>query len=483
MLALLALAMTVCLGLAYAVPYHGNHSGEIEQEGWIWSIVLTLAGASLFFLTGLWKSRKRAHERTLRRREAMALVGLGWVVGGVTVSLPFMLCGPSVSFENALFEGVSGLTTTGATIFVEIESLPRSILLWRSLTQWVGGMGILAMFVVVLSGVSANHKALIGAESSLSNTDISTLKRTMRKLWLLYLCFTVICGLGLVAMGLTPFEALNHALTAASTGGFGTENTSVGGDPFGTGSKLWLVLFMLLGALSFPFYLAVLERKPLRVLRERFEEIFWFLGIVVFACLLLFLQKWRGGLEEDGVDILFNVVSIVTSTGYVSSDYTTWGGVGVVVLLALMVVGGCSGSTSGGLKVSRMILWFRFVRTNLRRTFRPQAVLQVRLNGRSVPEGTQEGLFLVFSFYAFFAIFGTLLFLLLEPGHTLFGAISVIVSCLGNTGPALAEMHAADAFVRTGVGTKMLFVTYMILGRLEYVALLVLFTRQLWKRY
>lgn len=483
MVLLLGIAMGISVSLSAVVPAGDLHETGLDLGGWAISLAITLVVGASSLAGGHLIGRRSRRPPAMRRREAMALVGAGWFACSWAAALPYFFCAPHVPLDYAFFEGVSGLTTTGSTIFVDLETLPKSILMWRSFTQWVGGMGILAMFVVVLSGMTSSSKTLIGAESSLSNSDIASLRQTMRWLWALYLGFTVTCGLGLWAMGLSPFQAVNHALTAVSTGGFGTENASTAGEPFGVGSKIWLMVFMLFGATSFPFYLTMMKKRW-RDLREKFEEVYWFLGIVVIASLILIVQHYAGGFEgAEPVDIAFNVVSVMTSTGYISSDYEQWSRLGIGVLILLMVVGGCSGSTAGGLKVSRIIFWVRFLKSGLHRTFRPKVVDPIKLNGRRVLEGSVEQLFLVISLFGFFAIMGTFALQLLEPNQSLKGSLSAVVSCLGNIGPALADMGGVESFAEVSMVSKILFSLLMILGRLEYVALLVLFSRQLWKRY
>lgn len=475
--------MVVSVSLSALVPAGELHETGLDLEGWGISLSITLAVGASLFIVGHVKGKRSGRSPAMRRREAMALVGAGWFACSCAAALPYFFCEPQVSLDFAFFEGVSGLTTTGSTIFVDLERLPKSILMWRSLTQWVGAMGILAMFVVVLSGMTSSSKTLIGAESSLSNTDLASLRQTMRRIWLLYLGFTIVCGLGLWGMGLTPFQAVNHGLTAVATGGFGTENTSVAGAPFGTASKIWLMVFMILGAISFPFYLTMMKRKW-NDLREKFEEVYWFLGIVGIASLVLLIQHFLGGFDgARPVDIVFNVISIGTSTGYVSSDFDEWSRLAVGVLVLLMVVGGCSGSTVGGLKVSRIIMWVRFLKSGLHHTFRPKMVEPIKLNGRKVQDGAFEQLFLVISMFGFFVIMGTFVLQLLEPAQSLKGSLSAVISCLGNMGPALADMGGAEGFAQAGVATKVFFAILMILGRLEYIAFVVLFSRQLWKRY
>lgn len=483
MVLLLGMAMVVSMALSAVVPVSDLHQTGLDLVGWSVSLSIALALGAVLWGSGILVGRRASRPGAMRRREAMALVGAGWVVCAVVAALPYYWCKPGVGFDLAYFEAVSGLTTTGSTIFTDLGALPQSLLMWRSVTQWVGGMGILAMFVVVLSGMTSSSKTLIGAESSLSNTDLASLRQTMRRLWMLYLGFTILCGLGLWGWGLSPFQAVNHALTALSTGGFGTEDTSAAAAPFGTGSKLWLAFFMTLGAISFPLYLAIRKGKWQGLL-TKFEEVFWFLLLMASACLILMGQHFAGGLAEAGpVDIIFNVVSVMTSTGYVSTDLNQWSRLGLGMILLLMVIGGCSGSTAGGLKVGRIIFWVRFLRSGLHRAFRPRVVKPVKINGSKMGEDSVQQLLLVISLFGFFAMTGTFALQVMEPGQSLLGSLSTVLSSLGNFGPALADMGELESFAELGSATRFLLTGLMILGRLEYVAFLVLFSRQLWKRY
>lgn len=485
MVLLVGIAMGASVALAAIIPVGEAHETGLNLGGWALSLLIALTLGSGLWTVGHLLARKSAKKSgriiAMRRREAMALVGGGWFLCGIVAALPYLFCEPHVPFADAVFESLSGLTTTGSTIFNDLSQLPKSILVWRSVTQWVGGMGILAMFVVVLSGMTASSKTLIGAESSLANSDIASLRQTMRHLWGVYSAMTFICFLGLWAFGLTPFQAINYSLTALSTGGFGTENDSVG-PLFSGGSKLWLTCFMFMGAISFPFYLMILKRR-FTDLRHRFEEIWCYVILLVVASVLIISQSLAGNQEVGVIDVVFNVVSVSTTTGYVSSDYDTWSGVGVGVLILLMMIGGCSGSTAGGLKVSRIIFWFRFVSSGLERSFRPKVVSPIKLAGRQVDAEASDQLFLVLSLFGFFAITGTFTFQILDPGHSIMGAISAVISCLGNVGPAFAEMGPTENFSRVSSASKILFASLMVLGRLEYVALIVLFNRKLWRKY
>jgi len=474
--------MLGCLALSFIVPIDEGHNPALDLRGWITSIGITFTLGLVFYAGGRYHSRRQKSAPILHRREAMTLVGIGWALCSLVASVPYLFCDPHLPLSSGIFEGVSGLTTTGATIFIDIEALPKSILLWRSVTQWVGGMGILAVFVVVLSGMGASSKTLIGAESSLSNSDIATLRQTMRQYWMIYLSFTVIGGTGFYLLGLTPFQAVNHILTTVSTGGFGTRNDSIGGEEFTSAVKCLMILLMTMGAISFPFYLSLVRRKT-RNFGQRYEEVWWYLALLVLASAILFGAQFANHFQAEAVDVVFNVVSLSTSTGYVSTDFEQWGDITIGVILVLMIIGGCSGSTSGGLKVSRIVLWFRYVRVGLKQTFRPKVIIPIKMNGRPVPESALSQLLLVISLFGFFAITGAILFRLLEPHHTALATLSLIISLLGNTGPAFAEMGPTESFGELSSASKILCSGIMVLGRLEYVAVLILFSRALWRKY
>ena len=408
------------------------------------------------------------------------MVGVGWLVCSLVAALPYLLCEPNVAVHVAIFEATSGLTTTGATIFTDIEVLPKSVLMWRSTTQWLGGMGILAIFVVILSGSGSSGRMLVGTESSLAGSDLASLRRTMKRMWVLYLGFTLISALLLWATGLTPFQAVNHAFTLVSTAGFGTENDSV--TSFGIGTKIVILIFMLICGVSFPLYLSF-SHLSWRDRFRRFEEVWWFFGILGAGVIAVVIFHLATGTGASIFRVVFDTVSVATTTGYVSGDYDNWGHFGKSVLVVLMIVGGCSGSTAGGLKVGRIVLTARFVIVELRASFRPQEFKQVRLGGKMLDAARQGQLFLVITMFGFFLIGGTLLMSSLEPKTSFIGSLSAVLSCLSNVGPAFAEFGPRDNFAHVEPPGAIILSVLMILGRLEYLAILVLFSRRLWKRY
>lgn len=472
--------MVGSVGLSAGVPAGVSHDTDLDLQGWAISLGLTLFMSGAFFFASARLAKKIKRGNLMRRREAMALVGVGWLVCSLVTAFPYLFCEPNAAVHVALFEATSGLTTTGATIFADVEALPKSILMWRSVTQWLGGMGILAIFVVVLSGTGTSGRMLVGTESSLAGSDLASLRQTMRKMWKLYLGFTIICALSLWATGLTPFQAVNHALTVVSTAGFGTENDSV--TSFGTGVKLVMIGFMLICGVSFPLYLSMF-RMSWRDKRRRFEEVWWFFGILgagVISVVIFHLATETG---DSILEVVFDTVSVATTTGYVSGNYDHWGHFGKSVLVVLMIVGGCSGSTAGGLKVGRVVLTARFVIAELRASFRPQELKKVRLGGKFMDVAGQGQLFLVVAMFGFFLIGGTLVMSSLEPKTSFIGSLSAVLSCLCNVGPAFAEFGPRDNFAHVEPTGALVLSMLMILGRLEYVAVLVLFSRRLWKKY
>ncbi len=484
LIVMLALTMAASVGVgALLAPVEGRNA-SIEIRGWAISIAITLAfGILLIVLGRMGAGQQKARSDTIMlRKEAVAIVGIAWLACSAFAALPYLLCAPSLRPDQAWFEAVSGLTTTGATAIVDIEAVSRTVLLWRSVTQWLGGIGILAMFVLVLTGIGTSGRKMFGAESSLHSADLTlaNLRQTMRSLWLLYIALTAICGLGMLALGLTPFQALCHSLTTTATGGFGTENDSAAG--FSTALKLWIILFMTICGISFPLYLTMLRKRSLAPAREH-EETWWYLGIIAASSVIVLIEHEVEQFAEAPVDIVFNLVSIITTTGYATGDYDAWPLLGKEIILLMMIGGGCAGSTAGGLKVSRFILWLKFCRIELTRAFRPRLVMRQTLNGRPIPEGAMGQLLVVITCATFFFVSGSLLLHIFEPEASSVGCLAAAISSLGNIGPAFADYGPTKNFASLSTPSNLLLSGMMILGRLEYVAVLVLFSRKLWRHY
>lgn len=483
LLLLLAAAMVVCLALAFWESPGAGAPGASVVRAWIQSLAITGGAGILLLLVGY--QRKR---HPMLRKEALAIVGIGWIISTGFAAIPYVLCEPALSPAQAYFESVSGLTTTGSTVINDLALHPGSILLWRSMTQWLGGMGILVMFVAVLSFLGASGKSLFRTESSAHSSQIAgtTITQTTRALWALYTLLTVVCGLGMWVLGMNPFQAVNHALATTSTGGFGTENASFNHPGFHITLKLWTTVFMFLCGGGFPLYIALWQKREWRILKEH-EETWWYLGLTAgLAGAFVLNRASETGLDpwvEESVNTLFMTVSIMTTTGFVAGDFDTWPTLTKGGIVFLMLVGGCAGSTAGGLKVSRLILWWRITRAEVIRAFRPQQFMSTHLNGHKVPLGARGQVFVILTMAAVSVCAGTFLFCLLEPDHSFPGAGSAVISCMGNVGPAFLELGPTENFNELRAPTMLMLSLLMIMGRLEFVAIAALFSKRLWARY
>ena len=475
--------MIVCIGLGFLIPIDEGRNGAMELHGWRWAILATVGAGLVFLILGRGNSG-----RTLLRKDAYGLVGCGWIFCCAFAALPYVFCAPELKLTEAFFESVSGLTTTGATIFQDLTPLPKSLLIWRSMTEWIGGLGILGMFVLVFSSLGANGMSLFQTESSVHTNDHmgTNLRSTTRTLWLIYLGFTLICALGLWLADMTLFQAINHALTTVSTGGFSTENTSLTG--FSIFVRLWVIVFMILGAISFPLLVSLLRSKRNWKRVPEHEETRTFAILLFLAFVFIFANRlvsgdMQGSLFEGAVNTLFNIVALSTTSGFGVGDYDQWPWLSKGLLLFLMIVGGCAGSTSGGLKVSRFLLWFKMLYIEIHRAVRPNLVIPLKLNGKVTPKGTRGLLFVVCISFLSASALGVYIFVALEPDKSVTGCIAAVLACLTNIGPAFDEFGPTQNYSDVSPPGMLLLTGLMLLGRLEYIAVLVLFSRSLWRPY
>jgi trk system potassium uptake protein len=477
-LVLLSLAMLFCLG--YAVLFEERRAGMDAVDAlWISGAITAFSGAVLLFLG--WNSG-----REILRKEAIAIVGLSWVVAVLFGALPYLLSEPRLGVVAAMFESASGFTTTGATVMDDLNRFPRSLLLWRALTQWLGGLGILVLFVALLTYFGVGSKALFRHESTAKSSEglRAKIHDVAAILLKIYVAMSVLCCLGLWALGMTFYDALAHTFTAVSTGGFSPRNESIAAYD-SLGIELWLVLFMILGGISFMLYAWLLRSRWERWGRE--EETRFFLGLLAAAVIVIAVDvAWlqpEVSLPEALRQSVFNVTSIVTTTGYATSDFDRWPPFSKILLLLLMFTGGCAGSTSGGIKVGRWVLFLKIVRAELIASFRPRQVISVRLNGN--PAGEELRIQTVF-FVALAGLslgLGTALVSLLEPHLDITSCIGTVAATLFNIGPGFGAVGPAENFAHLSAGTQLLLAFLMLLGRLEFFAVLVLFVPSLWREY
>lgn len=478
LLLLLGGAMFICLGVAYLLDFRHEGFDSIESF-WISSVMTASTGILLIFLG-------RDEKSELLRKEAIAVVGLSWLVCSAFGALPYIFSEARLTPIEAFFEAVSGFTTTGASVFGDVESLPRSILFWRSLTQWLGGLGILVLFVALLTYLGVGSKALFRHESSAKSGEgvQARIRDVAARLWQIYLGLTVICTLGLVVLGMSLFDAINHSFAAISTGGFSTRNASIAAFD-SLAIELWIVLFMLLGGISFMLYAWLLRGKWERWKKE--EETKAFLFIVGAITVIIALDLWALGMEESFGralrNSLFQVVTIITTTGFATADFDHWPHFSRLALLFLMCIGGCAGSTSGGIKVSRWLLFFKIVRQETIVAFRPNQVIRLSLNGNATDDQLKAQTVFFIALAGVTVALGTGLVSLLEPGLNIETCLSAVMASLFNIGPGLSAVGPTQNFGFLSPLSQIVLSVLMILGRLEFFALLVLFVPTLWKRY
>jgi len=484
LLTLVAVAMAACGLFAMIDPV----SGESRA---ISALMSSAAITGVVALAMMAAAGLKHFKGRLLRREAVVIVGLGWLLSSAFGGLPYILCPPHMNWAAALFESASGFTTTGSSVMTDIEVWPRGLLLWRSVTQWLGGIGILVLFVAVLSYLGVGAKSLFQNESSYQGGEAGMARIHDTSLWLLriYLGLSVACAIGLRMMGLSWFNSVCHTMTAVSTGGFSPHNLSLGYySSWGNGwlIELWVTVFMLLCSCNFLIYMVLLRRNWRRLRQE--EDARFLLLIVGLAVLAIGCGRaWQGQapLLESLRHALFMVASIVSTTGFGITDYETWPAWAMAILALLMFIGGCAGSTAGGFKIGRLLVFLKYSRQEVIRAFRPNQVFRLSVNGHSIGEDARSRIMFFLTMYLMITIFSTAVVGFLEAGtgislETCGGAVLATIS---NIGPGFGAVGPTENFGHFREGTHLFLAWLMILGRLELFALLVLFFPSAWRKY
>lgn len=442
----------------------------------IWSLLVSEPDAPALFLsalltgiTGLALRLLTPFSKEINLMESFMLVTLAWVVAGGLGAFPYVFSGVFTSYLDAFFESISGFTTTGATLIQNIEGTPRGILLWRSFTQWLGGMGIIVMFVALLPQLGYRAMNLFRAEMPGVFTDrvVPRVSEMAKRLWLIYLFLTVLLFILLLLARVPVYHAFNHALTTMPTGGFSTFDASVAGmgNPL---VELIITLFMFLAGINFALYY-MLIRGGIPHFRD--VEFRFYLGMVIISIILVTINI---SARYDLADTLrlgaFQVVSIMTTTGYTTADFDAWPALSRALLLVFMFMGGSGGSTAGAMKQIRIIILMKYAYREIARVLHPTAVTAVKLGGRSVSEDILRNV-LAFSFLYLFSF--ALAFLSLSAmGLDLVTAFSAVAACIGNVGPGLGMVGPEFTFQAIPAPGKMLLTFMMVLGRLEIFTVL-----------
>lgn len=453
------------------------------------ALLTLLVGIVLMLIT-------RNHTKQLNKRDGYLVVSFGWILMTLSGMLPYLFTGVFPDMSSAFFETMSGYTTTGSSVLAEIESVPKGVLFWRSMTHWIGGMGIIVLAIAILPLLGIGGMQLFTAEAPGPSSDKlhPRITDTAKRLWFIYVGFTLAETLLLWFAGMSFFDAINHAMSTVSTGGFSTKNASVAYWNHQPLIQYIILFFMFVAGVNFVLSYFALTGQLNKIRKD--EEFRFYSRIILFATIvvatLIYLKvdlsaavnfdhpQVFGEMESALRHALFQVIAVVTTTGFVTADFTSWTPFLTVVFFALMFMGGSAGSTSGGVKAVRHYLMIKSGFLEFNRALHPNAVLQIRYNKAIVQDNVIQNVYGFFILYMLSFIFGALGFSLL--GLDFVSAIGVAASSLGNVGPALGEFGPSFSFYELSGAGKWWASFLMLLGRLELFTVLILFTPFFWKR-
>ncbi|MDD3618887.1 MAG: TrkH family potassium uptake protein [Desulfobulbaceae bacterium] len=421
-------------------------------------------------------------EEELGYKDGFAIVTFSWLSLGLLGALPYYLSGHIPGFVDAFFESVSGFTTTGSTILADIEALPRSLLFWRAMTQWLGGMGIIVLTLAVLPLLGIGGMQLFQAEVPGPTKDrlAPRVQDTARILWSVYLVMTAVQTVLLMLGGIDFFNALTHSFTTLATGGFSNFNASIAHYPSPYIQSVF-ILFMFLAGVSFSLHFLVLrQQNPLSYWRN--EEFRFYLSLILLAVLLVFVANTAADSSDHPgrglLEAAFQVVSLMTTTGYGTADFDAWPSFSRVLLVSLMFVGGCAGSTGGGIKVVRFLLFFKYARSQLHKLVHPRQVETIKLGRTKVP---QEVMIAILSFFAIYlAVFVIASLIITAMGADIITGPSAVIATLNNIGPGLALVGPTQHFGHLPDPAKLVLIFCMLAGRLELYTVAILLTPGYW---
>jgi trk system potassium uptake protein len=442
------------------------------------AVVFILSGLASAGVGQLMTRAGASADDNLRRVEGLAIVAATWLLLACAAAVPYIAAG--MSPIDALFESMSGLTTTGATVIRDFTQFGRGIFFWRSLTQWLGGMGVIALFVAVLPRLAIGGRQLFFAEAPGPTDEKLTpqIRKTAAALWTVYAGLTALEAIALVAVGMPVYDSVCHAFTTLAAGGFSPHGLSIMG--YQNHAAEWIItFFMFLAGANFALHYRML-RGELRVF-GRDEEFRAYLGIVLVATVLvmIFLGPEAGGPLDRARLASFQVVSILTTTGFASVDFQLWNDQSRMVLLVLMFIGGCAGSAAGGPKVVRQVLIARYTLLELRRTLHPRGVLPVKLGGRVVPDDVMRGVLVFFLFYLL--AFALCTVTVISLGADLLTGITASIATLGNIGPGFSQVGPMGHFGDLHPVSKVVLTAAMWVGRLEVLTVLALLRPEVWR--
>lgn len=452
----------------------------IEQTLWVdflWPVLIT-AGSGMILMS------LRSHNRDVGKREAVLLTALTWVVLSLFGMLPFLFCGTHLSITDAFFETMSGFTTTGASVLSTLNNVPHSILLWRCIVQWIGGLGIILFTLAVIpmlnyqGGIQLFNAEVTGITHDKLRPRVSS---TAKSLWLIYIVLTAVLIVLLCFSDMSIFEAVCHGLSTMSTGGFSTQDMNIAHwDSLYV--KTVIMIFMFIGGVSFALIFKAVQRNFTPVVKN--EPLRWYAFSVVIAYLLLCLNVVMQGVYHDWTDVtidpLFQAVSIISSTGLTEPDFSDWGPLAEILLVGMMFMGACAGSTSGGAKIDRIIVMFKFLKNEFFQIMHPSAVKAVSINGKGIPYVVMQKVLAFLALYVIVIIVGGMILILF--GLPLKDSLFCSLSAISNTGLGTDITGITGDYSLVPDGAKWVLSMIMLIGRLEIYTILLLFTRLFWSK-
>lgn len=461
--------MLLCAIMAFAFNENDSYPFLFSGVGCI------IIGIALSFIFSV-------KDKVITKKDGYFIVASTWLIFSIFGCIPYMLSGAIPHFADAFFEAMSGFTTTGSTILNNIEEMPHATLFWRSLTQWLGGLGIVMLFIALLPGLGVDNADLYTAEvpGITHSKTSSTFKSMARNLWKLYIALTIINALFLFIGGMNIFDAVCHSFTTMSTGGFSTKQASIA--HWGSSYIEYVtIFFMFIAGTNFTIIYTTIQTKKNHIFKDAEFRIYAFIVIATTIVLttILYLNEWNT-FETSFRDALFQVVSIITSTGFGTADYLLWPTVLGSIIFLLMFIGGSAGSTAGGIKVGRIMLLFKNSLCEMKRIIHPNAVINVKYNKKSLPSNVMDSIMAFFIMYML--LFGISTFIMTLATDDFQTAYSSTITCISNIGPGFGSVGPASTFANLNDFSKIFLSLLMMIGRLEVFTVLVLFTKDFWKR-
>lgn len=431
-----------------------------------------------------WLSRHT--NKKIAKREGYLIVALSWLAISIFSTLPYLYSYTFSGITNAFFESVSGLTTTGASVINDIEAMPKGILFWRSLTQWIGGMGIIVLTVAMFPLLGIGGVELFTAEAPGPTSDKihPRIKETAKRLWLIYVALTIVLTIILYFAGMNFYDAINHGLTTMATGGFSTKNTSIAhfSSPI---IQYPIIIFMFIAGINYTIIYYSLKGNFKRVWRsDEFKAyLILILLLITYVTLSVHFSTPSTSFEQSFRDAAFQVISVVTTTGFASADYTAWSPNLTFLFFILLSVGGCAGSTSGGIKIIRHLAFLKNSMLEFKRILHPKAIIKMKIDGNIVDGKILTHILVFLMVYLFLFGIGTfaMTFVLADFEQPLITAMGAVATSLGNVGPAIGELGPTDNFAQVPAAGKWILTLLMLLGRLELFTILILFTPYFWR--